>query len=62
MKYKAREWLVEVCPTISFTFANDNKTSVNAEEFRNTCEYNESLKELLSPILNQKEAKRMKNM
>ena len=60
MKCKAREWLVEVCPTILFTFANDNKTSVNAEEFRNACECDESLKEFLSPILNQKEAKRMK--
>ena len=60
MKYKAREWLVDVYPTISFTFENDNKTSVNAEEFRNTYKYNESLKEFLSPILNQREAKKMK--
>ena len=60
MKCKAREWLVVVHPTISFTFANDNKSSMNAEEFRNACECDESLKEFLSPILNQKEAKRMK--
>ena len=60
MKNKAREWIVEVYPTKAFRNENDNKTSVNPDDFKNNTRYNESLKEFLSPILTKQEASKMK--
>jgi len=60
IKNKVREWIVEAYPTIAFRNENDNKTSVNPNDFKNNTRYNESLKEFLSPILTKQEAGKMK--
>ena len=59
-KYKARKWLVEMYPQITFSAPKGNKTSVKEEEFIHNVKLNDDLKEFLAPVLQSKAATKVK--
>ena len=57
---KAKQWIVEEYRSVIFKYPNENKTSVNKEEFSRNTKHNEDLKNFLQLILQQKGAEKVK--
>ena len=60
VKNKAREWIVNQYPLILIGEEVEGKSSIDPDVFSRSAKYNDSLKEFLTPIINAKEAKKMK--
>ena len=57
---RAREWLVKEYPALIFELDNNNKISVDSEQYEQQKKYNTNLKEFLAPRLMSEEAKKVK--
>jgi len=58
---KALKWLVEEYPAVVFQKENSNETLVDVSQFQQKTKYNDKLKQFLQPILQQKEALKVKS-
>ena len=60
VKGSSRKWLIETYPIISFDYQCSKCTSVNVEKYVAKEKYDNDLKEFLKPILQQKDALKVK--
>ena len=60
IKEKAKQWLVNEYSSVLFKYQSENKTTVNAEDVSKRSQYSEDLKAFLSPVLEHKDATKVK--
>ena len=61
VKSKALRWLIKEYPSVLFQGSQGVKTSVDQAQFQSKIKYNKDLKLFLQPILNQKDALKVKS-